>query len=87
MTLDQWANTISAILDIGSPGLLVLAVIALMRGWVVPKREVDDKDATIKVQAETITLLEKANDRLLDEIAKPLAEVLSSLPPQTARHR
>lgn len=87
MTLDQLADTINTILDIGMPGLLVFALLAIWKGWIVPKREVDDLRVTIKTQAATIDMLENANDRLLDEIAKPLAEVLSSLPKSPARRR
>lgn len=87
MTLDQWADTVKTILDIGSPGLLVFALIAIWKGWFVPKRETDVLHDTIAIQAKTIDVLETANDRLLDEIAKPLAAVLSTLPTQTARRK
>lgn len=84
MTLDQIKDIIATVLDIGTPGIIVFALLAMWKGWIVPKRETIDMKDTIKIQAETIETLEKANDRLLDEIAKPLAEVLSAL---TARRR
>jgi len=87
MTLAQLADIINTVLDIGTPGVLVIAIVALVRGWVVPKRETDDLKVTIATQSATIDLLESANDRLLDDIAKPLAEVLASLPPATPRGR
>jgi uncharacterized membrane-anchored protein len=87
MTLDQLKDLVVTVLDIGTPGVLVLLLYAMWKGWLVPKREVDDKVETITTQRKTIDLLETANDRLLDEIAKPLAEVLASLPPATPRNK
>lgn len=87
MTLDQVREIVNTVLDIGTPGVLVLMLLSMWKGWVVPQREVNDLHETIKTQAETITLLESSNDRLLNEISKPLQEVLSTLPPTTMRRK
>lgn len=87
MTLDQLRDALGFLGDAGMPGALLLALVAIWRGWIVPKREVDDLRVTIKTQAETIDVLEAANDRLLDEIAKPLAQVLANLQTSTAPQR
>lgn len=80
MTLDQLQDTVTTVLNIGTPGLLIFALIAMWRGWIVPKRETVDLKATIALQVSTIETLESANDRLLNEVAKPLAQVLAALP-------
>ena len=85
MTLDQLSDTVKTVLDLGMPGVLIFAIVAMWRGWIVPKRETVDLKATITLQASTIETLESANDRLLNEVAKPLAQVLAALP--TARRR
>ncbi len=85
MTLDQWQAVWGFISDAGLPGAMFLLLVAFWRGWIVPKRELDDLRETVTTQASTIDVLETANDRLLDEIAKPLAAVLSALPPPTRR--
>jgi hypothetical protein len=85
MTLDQIADTIAKVLDLGMPGLLIFALVAMWRGWIVPKRETVDLKATIALQASTIETLESANDRLLNEVAKPLAQVLAALPTKRPR--
>lgn len=88
MTPEQWAQIVGVISDGGVLGILAFALFAMWRGWLVPKRETDDLHATIKTQAEMISMLEKANERMLDEVSKPLAEVLASLPiPTVGRKR
>lgn len=85
MTVDQWRDLLGFLQVGGMPAALLIALVSMWRGWIVPRREVDDKDATIKLQASTIETLETANDRLLNEIASPLAQVLSSLPTRPRR--
>jgi predicted tellurium resistance membrane protein TerC len=85
MTLDQLQDTVTTVLNIGTPGLLIFALIAMWRGWIVPKRETVDLKATIQLQASTIETLESANDRLLNEVATPLAQVLAALPTKRPR--
>lgn len=68
---------------LGAGGLVVLFVIAILRGWLVPKATMDariaDKDAIIAAHARTIDEQEKQLDALLPT-AEVTRRVLAALP-------
>jgi hypothetical protein len=55
--------------------VIVIAVLAIFRGWIVPGRTVD---RLLKSKDETIVTLTKANDQLV-EGQRPLVKLLDTL--------
>lgn len=73
----DWLNSIS-IVGLGQGGLLVIVVLMFLRGWIVPRKTLEDvridrterlrdKDAELERLKEAFAIIEQANKTISDQ--------------------